>query len=144
VPDVNNMSRADMPHMGSIVAKLAPGEGPMFPFAIVPHRMDVAGGRRAGQFAGSLGGRFDPMLTGGNPNDDNFKLDHLPLAPNDSAGALKRRLGLLDQLSRQTRELNDLAISRSIRDNQARALDVISSEAVRRAVNLAGEKPQER
>src|SRR6202795_2238584 len=62
VPDVNSMSRADMPHMGSIVAKLEPGQGPMFPFAIVPHRMDVAGGRRAGQFAGSLGGRFDPML----------------------------------------------------------------------------------
>src|SRR5215475_986420 len=107
VPDVNSMSRADMPHMGSVLAKLAPGQGPMFPFAIVPHRMDVAGGRRAGQFAGSLGGKYDPMLTGGNPNDDNFKLDHLPLAPNGSAQALKRRLGLLDQLSKQTRELND-------------------------------------
>src|SRR6266481_1496542 len=45
VPDVNSMSRADMPHMGSIVAKLAPGQGPMFPFALVPHRMDVSGGR---------------------------------------------------------------------------------------------------
>ena len=43
VPDVNSMSRADMPHMGSVLAKLAPGKGPMFPFAIVPHRMDVAG-----------------------------------------------------------------------------------------------------
>ena len=53
VPDVNSMSRADMPHMGSVLAKLAPGKGPMFPFAIVPHRMDVAGGRRAGQFAGA-------------------------------------------------------------------------------------------
>src|SRR5271170_2338534 len=79
VPDVNSMSRADMPHMGSIVAKLAPGNGPMFPFAIVPHRMDVAGGRRAGQFAGALGGQYDPLLTGGNPNEDNFRLDHLPL-----------------------------------------------------------------
>ena len=83
VPDVNSMSRADMPHMGSILAKLAPGNGPMFPFAIVPHRMDVAGGRRAGQFAGSLGGRYDPLLTGGNPNDDDFRLNHLPLAPNE-------------------------------------------------------------
>src|SRR5207302_98160 len=32
VPDVNSMSRADMPHMGSILAKLDPGRGPMFPF----------------------------------------------------------------------------------------------------------------
>jgi hypothetical protein len=144
VPDVNSMSRSDLPHIGSCVAKLAPGKGPMFPFVLVPHRMDVAGGRRAGQFAGSLGGKYDPLLTGGNPNDDDFKLDHLPLAPNDSPAALKRRLGLLDQLGAQTKELNDLAVSRAIRDNQARALEVISSEKVRQAVNLAGEKPAER
>ncbi len=144
VSDVNSMSRADLPHVGSCLAKLAPGKGPMFPFVTIPHRMDVAGGRRAGQFAGALGGKYDPVLTGGNPNDDNFKLDHLPLAPNDSPAALRRRLGLLDQLNRQTTGLNELAISQSIRDNQARALDVISSEAVRKAVNLAGVKPEER
>ena len=47
----------------------------LFPFVLVPHRMDVAGGRRAGQFAGSLGGKYDPLLTGGDPNDDDFKLE---------------------------------------------------------------------
>jgi len=144
VSDVNSMSRADLPHLGSCVAKLAPGKGPMFPFVLVPHRMDVAGGRRAGQFAGALGGKYDPLLTGGNPNDDHFKLEHLPLAPNDSDEVLRRRLGLLDQLNKQTRQLNELAISQAIRDNQARALDVISSEEVRRAVDLASAKPAER
>ncbi len=137
VPDVNSMSRADMPHMGSVVAKLAPGKGPMFPFALVPHRMDVAGGRRAGQFAGSLGGKYDPLLTGGNPNDDNFRLDHLPLAPNEDVDVLRRRLSLADQLGAQTQQLEELAISQAIRDNQAKALDVISSDAVRKAVDLA-------
>src|SRR5439155_1807409 len=58
--------------------------------------------------------------------------------------ALRRRMGLMEQLNKQTTELNDLAISQSIRDNQARAVDVISSEAVRKAVDLAGEKPEER
>jgi hypothetical protein len=144
VPDVNSMSRADMPHMGSVLAKLAPGNGPMFPFAIVPHRMDVAGGRRAGQFAGSLGSRYDPLLTGGNPNADDFRLDHLPLAPNDDVASLRRRLTLADQLGAQTRQLQELAISQSIRDNQARALDVISSDTVRRAVNLADVPAAER
>jgi len=144
VSDVNSMSRADLPHLGSCIAKLAPGKGPMFPFVLVPHRMDVAGGRRAGQFAGALGGKYDPLLTGGNPNEDKFKLEHLPLAPNESDEALKRRMSLMDQLNKQTSELNDLAISKSIRENQAKALDVISSEAVRKAVDLAGEKPAER
>jgi hypothetical protein len=116
----------------------------MFPFVIVPHRMDVAGGRRAGQFAGALGGKYDPMLTGGNPNDDKFKLDHLPLAPNEKADALNRRVGLMDQLNKATTSLNELAVSRAIRDYQAKALDVISSEKVRKAVNLADESPKER
>ncbi len=144
VPDVNSMSRADMPHMGSILAKLTPGDGPMFPFVIIPARMDVAGGRRAGQFAGSLGGRFDPMLTGGNPNEDNFRLDHLPLAPNEDVSVLRRRLSLTDQLGAQTQQMQELAITQNIRDNQARALDVLSSDAVRRAVDLAAIPASER
>ena len=57
---------------------------------------------------------------------------------------LRRRLGLLDQLTRQTQEFGDAAMSQAIRDNQARALDVLSSEAVRKAVDLRGEKPDVR
>ena len=144
VPDVNSMSRADMPHMGSVLAKLAPGSGPMFPFAIVPHRMDVAGGRRAGQFAGSLGGRYDPLLTGGNPNDNDFRLNHLPLAANEDVAVLRRRLSLADQLGAQTQQLQELAVTQNIRENQARALDVLSSDAVRSAVDLAAIPAAER
>ncbi|MBL8793064.1 MAG: DUF1501 domain-containing protein [Planctomycetia bacterium] len=138
VSDVNSMSRADMPHMGSCVSKLSPGQGPMLPFVLVPHRMDVAGGRRAGQFAGALGPRFDPLLTGGNPNDDDFKLEHLPLAPSEAGDVVQRRAGLLEQLDRQAQQMNQLAMTQSIRDNQAKALEVLSSSAVRKAVDLSG------
>jgi len=137
VSDVNSMSRADMPHMGSCVAKLNPGKGPMLPFVTVPHRMDVAGGRRAGQFAGSLGGRYDPLLTGGNPNDEQFKLDQLPLAPSETRDVLQRRAGLLEQLEQQTKEADRLSMAPGIRENQAKAMDVLSSEAVRNAVDLS-------
>jgi hypothetical protein len=53
-------------------------------------------------------------------------------------------MGLLEQLNRETGELRDLALSQAIRDGQAKALDVLSSEEVRRAVDLASEKPAER
>jgi hypothetical protein len=144
VPDVNSMSRADMPHVGSCVAKIAPGKGPMFPFALVPHRMDVAGGRRAGQFAGSLGGKYDPLLTGGNPNEDNFKLDHIPLAASEDPGVMKRRLSLVDQLNAQADQLNELAMSQAIHDNQAKAIEVLSSPEVRKAVDLSAVAKSER
>jgi len=141
VPDVNSMSRQDMPHLGSCVAKLAPGSGPMFPFIIVPHRMDVAGGRRAGQFAGMLGPKYDPMLTGGDPNQDDFRLDHIPLVPNEEPGVIRRRMGLADQLNQQVDYLRNQALSQSLRDNQIKALDVVGSDAVRRAVDLSGIDP---
>lgn len=137
VPDVNSMSRQDMPHMGSCLSKLAPGSGPMFPFIIVPHRMDVAGGRRAGQFAGMLGPKYDPMLTGGNPNEDNFRLEHLPLVPNEDPAVIRRRLGLVDQLNQQVDYLRDGQLAQSLKDNQLKALDVVGSAAVRRAVDLS-------
>ena len=144
VPDVNTMTRQDLPHMGACVAKLAPGPGPLPAWAIVPHRMDVAGGRRAGQFAGSLGPKFDPLLTGGNPNEDGFKLDHLPLVANESPTVVRRRLSLVDQLNAESKPLNDLAMSGSIKDGQAKAVEVISSDAVRRAVDLSAVSPAER
>jgi hypothetical protein len=138
VPDANSMSRKDMPHMGSCLARLAPGNGPMFPFVIVPHRMDVAGGRRVGQFAGILGGKYDPMLTAGNPNDEDFRLKHLPLAPSVSSNVIRRRLRLVEQLNEQTDYLRENALAESLRDYQAKAIDVVGSEAVRKAVDLAG------
>lgn len=143
VAENNSMTRQDMPHMGAVLAKLAPGGG-MFPWALVPHRMDVAGGRRAGQFAGNLGPRYDPLLPGGNPNDDNFRLEHLPLSPNEPAPVFQRRMGLLDQLSAQAQDLQKLAISQSIRDNQAKALDVLASDKVRKAVDLSKVEKSER
>jgi len=136
VPDANNMTRADMPHLGACVAKIAPGDG-LFPFAIAPYRMDVAGGRRVGQFAGMLGAKFDPLLPGGNPNDDHYRLEQLPLAPNLALDAVKRRLRLVEQLNQQVDYLERAAAAQSLRDNQAKALEVVSTDAVRRAVDLS-------
>lgn len=135
--DANSMSRQDMPHIGSCVSRIAPGDGPMFPFVLVPHRVDVAGGRRAGQFAGILGGKYDPMLTGGNPNDDDFRLQHLPLAPSIESDVIRRRLRLVEQLNGQTAFWQDNPLAQSLQVNQMKAMDVIGSEAVRQAVDLA-------
>ena len=44
---------------------------------------------------------------------------------------------MIDQVNRQLDYLNDNALARSISENQQRALDVMSSEAVRRAVDLS-------
>lgn len=142
-PDADNMTRQDMPHLGSCVAKIAP-QNSLLPFALVPHRMDVAGGRRVGQFAGMLGSKYDPLLPGGNPNDDDYKLQQLPLAPNLPPELVKKRLRLVEQLDQQVDYLQKTAVSEALRENQARALDVVSSDAVRKAVDLSSASKAER
>ena len=143
VPDANNMTRQDMPHLGACVAKIAPGSG-LFPFALCPHRMDVAGGRRVGQFAGMLGPKYDPLLPGGNPNDEQYKLDQLPLVPNLELSSVQRRLRLTEQLNRQLDYLDQTALAQSLKDNQAKAIEVVSTDAVRKAVDLSSVDPKQR
>ncbi len=140
----NFMNRNDHPHVGASLAKVSPGPGPMVPFVLVPRRLDAGSGRRAGQWGGRLGGKFDPLQTGGNPNDDDFKLKHLPLLANRPTTVLRRRKKLLDQVNRQVGYLEKTALARSLAQNQEKAIDVMASKAVRRAVDLSSEDPHVR
>ncbi|MDP7016840.1 MAG: DUF1501 domain-containing protein [Pirellulaceae bacterium] len=140
----NFMSREDHPHMGAALAKISPGPGPMVPFSLVPRRLDAGSGRRAGQWGGRLGGKYDPLQTNGNPNDDDFRLDHLPLVANRPPELLIRRKRLLDQVNAQVKYLEDNGLARALSTNQEKALEVMASAAVRRAVNLADEDPDVR
>jgi len=135
--DANFMGRQEAPHIGSALTKIAPGPGPMFPVILVPRRLDAGSGRRAGQWGGSLGSKYDPMQTGGDPNRDDFRLENLPLLPNAPRPVLERRLRLVDQLNKQTRYLKETAPALALEQSREKALDVIGSEAVRRAVDLS-------
>ena len=135
----NFMDRSDHPHVGAALAKVSPGPGPMVPFVLVPRRLDAGSGRRAGQWGGRLGGKYDPLQTGGNPNEDDFRLDHFPLVANRPTDVLRRRKRLVDQINAQVSYLNDNSIARSLAVNQGKALDVMASDAVRRAVDLSSE-----
>ena len=135
----NFMNREDHPHIGAAMAAASPGPGPMVPFVMVPRWLDAGSGRRAGQWGGRLGSKYDPLQTRGNPNDDDFKLDHLPLIANRESSVFSRRKRLLDQVNSQVKYLNQTDVARSLSASQQRALDVMSSEAIRRAVDLSSE-----
>jgi hypothetical protein len=135
--DANFMGRQEAPHIGSALAKIAPGQGPMFPVILVPRRLDAGSGRRAGQWGGCLGSKYDPMQTGGDPNREDFRLENLPLLANAPRPVLQRRLRLVEQLNRQTRYLKETAPALALEQSQQKALDVIGSEQVHRAVDLS-------
>lgn len=133
----NFMNRDDHPHIGAALAKVSPGPGPMVPFILVPRRLDAGSGRRAGQWGGRLGSKFDPLQTGGNPNDDQFKLNHLPLVANRPVAVFRRRQTLVEQINQQQSVLRDTVAARTLNQNQHKALTVMASDSVRRAVDLS-------
>jgi uncharacterized protein (DUF1501 family) len=135
--DANFMTRQEAPHIGSALAMISPGPGPMFPFILVPRRLDAGSGRRAGQWGGSLGSKYDPMQTGGDPNRDDFRLENLPLLANAPRPVLERRLKLVEQFNEQTHYLKESAPALALKQSQQKALDVIGSETIRRAVDLS-------
>ncbi|GIT31882.1 MAG: hypothetical protein Ct9H300mP1_39280 [Planctomycetaceae bacterium] len=57
------------PHMGLVLSKISPGPGPMVPSAW--SRVGWSRQRPTCRAVGwALGGKYDPLQTGGNPNDD--------------------------------------------------------------------------
>ena len=138
----NFMARSDHPHVGAAIAKMAPGSGPMVPWAIIPRRLDAGSGRRAGQWGGRLGSKYDPLQPGGDPNEDGFKLDHLPLVANRDPRVFTRRRKLIDQINSQVEYLDKTSDAQALAAGQQKAIDVLSSDAVRRAVDLSSEDPK--
>src|SRR5437764_964992 len=67
----------------------------------LPDYIAVNGPIRAGQHAGFLGSRFDPMVPRGNPNSSDFKPMDLGLVPSVLPERLRARQALLDMVGRQ-------------------------------------------
>ena len=104
--------------MGSCVAKLAPGQGadvPRGPSCRTGWTWPAAAG--PGSSPARSGGKYDPLLTGGNPNDDDFKLDHLPLVA-ERARRRREAAAVAASINSTPRPkpLNDLAVSQPIQD----------------------------
>src|SRR4029077_15415268 len=101
-----NLSREDHPHIGSALTAVGRRRERAVPtFVTVPDYIAVNGPIRAGQHAGFLGGRYDPLVPRGNPNNEDFQPVDLGLVPNVSAERLQGRRNLLAAVNRRQRAL---------------------------------------
>ncbi len=89
-----------------------------------------------GQHAGFLGPRYDPWQITGNPNSKDFHVDSVRLAPGMEVERMSDRQGLLEEINRQQRGLDDLAASRRLSDQQQLAFSVLTSGAIARAFEM--------
>jgi hypothetical protein len=134
--DAEPPSRHDWPHIGAVLGKLHPPDGPVPTSVTLPWVVShpaAPGGVAPGQHAGWLGPAYDPFVVTGDPNATDFRVSGLDLADGVSAARIGARHSLLDQLNSQA---SGATTGASFGNVQEKAFDLLTSKAVQRAFDL--------
>lgn len=131
-----NPSRADVPSFGTLIGWLAQRDGysgPIPPYVLTPFpHCDSTAYITPGQFGGCLGSRFDPLVVNADPNHPSFKVAGVGISDGLTSERIRERVGLLQRMDRPLAgRQDDLPVHR------AKALDLVTSEAARRAFDLS-------
>jgi uncharacterized protein (DUF1501 family) len=97
-----------------------------------------------GQHAGFLGPRHDPWQINRDPNQHDFLVENLRMAPGMEVNRLGNRFELLDEINRQQRWLAESADGKRLTDQQQRAATILTSSQVARAFELDREPAEVR
>jgi hypothetical protein len=134
-----NASAIDFPHPGSIVDYLSPGEHKVPPFVSLPTMIADGPFRTPGEFAGFLGKAYDPLWILNDPNSKDFSVPEVSLPKGVDVERIEDRRGILDDLDRQSRLADRSDAIKSMSEYRARAIDLLTSPAAKKAVALAEE-----
>jgi len=131
------------PAYGSVVDKLAPGRSEMPTFVAYPHVIRD-GSITPGQHASFLGKQHDPLLFTDDPNSANFKLPELSLPEGLSLDRLHRRRAMQKLVDQQAKLLEQSAEVRGFDEYYDRAIQMLTSDRVRKAFDLSAEPAEVR
>jgi hypothetical protein len=126
------------PAYGSVVDKLAPNRNGLPTFVAYPHVISD-GSITPGQHASFLGKAHDPLLFTDDPASPNFKLPELSLPASLSLDRLHRRREMQKLVDRQTRLLETSTEARGFDEYYDRAIDMLTTDRVRKAFDLSSE-----
>lgn len=127
------------PAYGSVIDHLAPNRNGMPTFVAYPHVIRD-GSIVPAQHASFLGKQHDPLLFLEDPNDPNFQLPELSLPAGLSTDRLHRRRELQQLIDQQVRLLEYSDEARGFDEYYQRAMNMLTSDHVRRAFDLSAEK----
>ncbi len=127
------------PSQGSIVARTIGARRPSLPpYVVIPQA--VSGVMRPGYFGASyVGQSYDPFETGGDPNSPSFKVANLSLSAGMSVERLDDRRSLRRSLDTFRRDADAKGAFDALDDFEKQAFELVTSQSVLRAFNLAGE-----
>ncbi len=132
-------SRKDWPSLGSVIAALRPVDSGLPTSIHLPIRMTHRGVPFSGETAGMLGGKHDPWLISGDPNDAGFRVPDLMPLPGYTLDRLDHRKRLLAQVDTARRDLErDPQVNKLDAVNQ-RAFEITTSSRTRDAFDLSRE-----
>jgi hypothetical protein len=140
-PDQDREAHADdFPGPAAILNRL-PGRPSAMPRSVsLPNWLSIPGpsNRMPGQYGGFLGAVNDPLLLEGEPHKADFKPLSLALPEGESAGRLRQRLGLSEQLDRAARCLEGELRTRHDYLRQS-AFDLVVDGRFARALDVSQE-----
>lgn len=132
----------DWPAYGSVLSKLAPGDGTVPPFVSLPHKAYDQVYVTPGQTGGLLGKRYDPLIIEQDPNSPRFSVQELALPADVSLGRLESRRELLGIVDAQIRAREAQAAIRGMDAYYQRAWSMLTSPEAKRAFDLSREDPK--
>jgi hypothetical protein len=126
------------PNYGAVLSYLARDRGPTPMHVALPHvLMNVV--TLPGQTAGFLGAAYNHFQVTRDPNHPNFGVGELELPADLPLARLEDRRSLLSLIDGQKTRAERMARIRTMTTFQTRAFDLLHSERVRRAFDLAQE-----
>jgi hypothetical protein len=135
-----NAAATDFPHPGSVVHYLAPGRHTVPPFVALPTMIADGPFRTPGEFAGFLGKAYDPLWVLGDPNAADFSVPEVSLPNGIDVARVEDRRSILADLDHLSRLADRAEAVKAMDEYRARAFDLLTSPATKKAFAL-GEEP---
>jgi hypothetical protein len=138
----SNASAIDFPHPGSVVSYLAKKKPAVPAFVALPTMIADGPFRTPGEFAGFLGKMHDPLWVLHDPNSKAFNVDELTLPAGVDGRRIEQRQEVLRDLDARSRLADHLASIQGMNEFQTRAVDLLTSQATKKAFALHEESPK--
>ena len=137
---------SDNPAIGSVMGLCRPPTEPIIPYVSMPYiTAEGAGGPpQPGFFGGWLGRGRDPFFVLKDPNAADFGMPELTLPPGVSLDRFRERKQLIGDLAALPSGLDRDRRLRDMDSFQAKAFDLLTSPATRKAFQLDREDPRVR
>ena len=140
--------RRDWPHIGSVLAHLGRGNGPLPPFVSmrpkIPNTVPRFVEQSRGQFAGWLGPNWDPLTIDANPAEPDYRVGHLVLQKGVDIQRLATRRSLRQQLDGRFEKLQTMPTFNAMARHYDRAYNLLASAVGRTAFDLTKEEDKMR